>query len=522
LTLLLTGNPAREYVIQQVSNSISPEGPLRFPAIYLSLLVAVTSLPCTLPAATVSFSHKTVTFPDQDFPTGIVADLNNDGREDLVSMIGDVQTGGTGVFVVRLSTGDGTYGSPKQYVLPNSSAGFTIVIGDFNNDGSADIAFSGGNDAQGDVIFMYLNDGKGNFTLHGTIPIPGGGLAVAAADFNHDRLMDLAYIANGGLHILFGNGKGGFTQGPVTPVNSDNEPLLVGDYDGDGMADIAWGDYVNYTTATVLYGDNTGHFVPKYVTFPEKVVFSTGDVNSDGRTDLIGSPGLVKHLDIFYGNTARTFANHSTVALKACATNSAAATDLDGNGISDLVVLEEPCNFTGGPPYSNTIGVLTRNNNGSYNPDQTIYSVINSQYGGIAYGPTILRGDRNSKPDIAFGVCSDPECLGTNYQILLNTTSGHFPACAPPNAFEGINVCSPSSSPSSPVAFHVGAAGQVPMRKVEVWVDGTKKVEQLDGFSRYSFLDKSISMTPGSHKVTIFAASWDNWLEQKTFTLSVR
>jgi hypothetical protein len=47
-------------------------------------------------------------------------------------------------------------------------------------------------------------------------------------------------------------------------------------------------------------------------------------------------------------------------------------------------------------------------------------------------------------------------------------------------------------------------------------------VEQLDGFSRYSFLDKSISLTPGSHKVTIFAAGWDNWLEQKTFTLSVK
>jgi hypothetical protein len=83
-------------------------------------------------------------------------------------------------------------------------------------------------------------------------------------------------------------------------------------------------------------------------------------------------------------------------------------------------------------------------------------------------------------------------------------------------------VCSPTGSPTSPVAFHVGAAGQVPMRKVEVWVDGTKEVEQLDGFSHYSFLDKSISLTPGSHKVTIFAAGWDNWLEEKTYTLSVK
>jgi hypothetical protein len=486
---------------------------LRFPRLYLPLLLALIFFsPCALPAATVSFSQKAVTFPDGDFPyVTATADFNNDGREDLVSTIYPVQTGGVGEFDVRLSIGDGTYAAPKQYTLPNGDGLSGIATGDFNNDGSADLVVSGFS-GHG-VIYLYVNDGKGNFTLHNTIPTPYGN-AFAAADFNHDRLMDLAYIANSQLHILFSNGKGGFTQGPVTPVNWEGEPLLVGDYDGDGIADIAWEDYVNYTTATVLYGDNTGHFVPKYVTAPEKVSFTIGDVNSDGRTDLIGSPNA-KHIDIFYGNVARTFANHTTISTKDCAVSPVVA-DVDGNGINDIVLSEADCN--GSIEY---IGVRTRNSNASYNPEQTIYTA-NTQYGGIAYGPIVLRGDRNSKPDVAAGVCSDPECLGTNFQILLNTTSGNFPACSPPNSFEGINVCSPTGSPASPVAFHVGTAGQVPMRKVEVWVDGTKKVEQLDGFSRYSFLDKSISLTPGSHKVTIFAAGWDNWLEQKTFTLSVK
>lgn len=40
--------------------------------------------------------------------------------------------------------------------------------------------------------------------------------------------------------------------------------------------------------------------------------------------------------------------NRTTVALKACATNSAVTADLEGNGINDLVVLEEPCDSTGG------------------------------------------------------------------------------------------------------------------------------------------------------------------------------
>ena len=487
---------------------------MRFPTVCLSLLIPLTPLPCTLQAATVSFSKKTVTFPDGDFPyVTATADFNNDGREDLVSYIYAVQTSGVGVFDVRLSTGDGTYAAPKQYTLANGDSFVGMTAGDFNNDGSADLAVSGLNS-----IYIYTNNGSGGLTLHGTIPAPATGIP-AAADFNHDRLMDLAYIASGQLHILFGDGKGNFTQGPATPVNNEGEQLLVGDYDGDGMADIAWGDFVNYTTATVFYGDNTGHFVPKYVTFPEKVIFNAGDVNSDGRTDLIAVPfdsaGTKKYFAVYYGNVARTFVNHTTISTKYCAANLVVA-DVDGNGINDIVFSESNCN--GSIEY---IGVRTRNSNASYNAEQTIYTA-NTQYGGIAYGPIMMRGDRNSKPDIAFGVCADDECLGTNYQILLNTTSGNFPACAPPNAYEGINVCSPGSSPSSPVAFHVGVAGQVPMRKVEVWVDGTKKVEQLDGFSRYSFLDKSVSMTPGSHKVTIFAAGWDNWLEQKTFTLNVK
>jgi hypothetical protein len=60
------------------------------------------------------------------------------------------------------------------------------------------------------------------------------------------------------------------------------------------------------------------------------------------------------------------------------------------------------------------------------------------------------------------------------------------------------------------------------MRKVEVWVDGVKQVEQLDGFSRYSFLNHTLDLDSGSHQVDIYAAGWDNDLQQKSFTLNVQ
>jgi hypothetical protein len=110
----MTGNPA--------ISVFALEAPLQLPKVHLSLLATLVLLPSALPAATVSFSHKTVTFPDGDFPyVTATADFNNDGREDLVSNIFALQTSGVGVFHVRLSTGDGTYAAPKQYTLPNGA-----------------------------------------------------------------------------------------------------------------------------------------------------------------------------------------------------------------------------------------------------------------------------------------------------------------------------------------------------------------------------------------------------------------
>lgn len=60
------------------------------------------------------------------------------------------------------------------------------------------------------------------------------------------------------------------------------------------------------------------------------------------------------------------------------------------------------------------------------------------------------------------------------------------------------------------------------MRDVEVWIDGKKLAEQLDGFSNYTFLNHSLSLVKGSHAVTIYAAGWDQSLQKKSFTMNVK
>lgn len=491
----------------------------------LSLVVLLCLITSAAKAATISLSAKTQNCGSYCYgpPSYYHADLNNDGREDLV-WIPATYYGQIGYINVQLSTGDGTYASPVAVSVPNTPGIFALVIADFTGDGNADIAAF----ATDDNLYLYRNNGAGSFTLFSTEPYTTGNVGNASADagdFNHDGIEDLDFLVSGVLHIWFGNGKGGFTQGPATPVNDSAILTGAADFDGDGIADVALADGVTPTTIDVLYGDNTGHFLHTTTVTVGRGVYSTGDVNSDGKTDLISAPypdTSVKNIAVFYGNAARIFVNHTIIPTKYCPSGAVSTVDLDGNGLKDILVPESACGTAAnGTDY---LGVRTRNPDSSYNAEQTIYtaSPTNGIPFPIPYPPLAIRADRNTKPDVILTHCLDNQCETWERTVLLNSTSGNFPTCAAPNGFQGINICSPGSSASSPTAFAIGATGPVLMRKVEIWVDGKKLVEQLDGFSNYSFLNHSLSLTAGSHAVTVYAAGWDNWLEKKSFTLQVK
>jgi VCBS repeat protein len=303
-------------------------------------LACVLALGCTLPgvlsASTVSFSQ---TFVNAPF-SAKHADLNNDGREDFVDR------NGNGGFDVVLSTGDGTYGSPVSYTLPGGADAQFFTVGDFNGDGKADLVFLGTDNA----FHLFLNNGSGTFSQSAAFPVSNviSINDVAAGDFNYDGIMDIAFTNALKLTVWFGNGKSGFTVGPTTPINN-TDYLMLGDFDGNGYADLAIGDRTNYDSVEVLYGDGTGHFPARsfiQTSGGGRYEFSAADVNSDGKMDIIGSQFYpsVHTVSIFYGNAGRTWTKGSTIPLLHCSASSAMAEDVNGDGINDLIVGEADCN----------------------------------------------------------------------------------------------------------------------------------------------------------------------------------
>jgi hypothetical protein len=219
---------------------------------------------------------------------------------------------------------------------------------------------------------------------------------------------------------------------------------------------------------------------------------------------------------VLYGNANRTFTTRD-ITLKNCQPwlQDVAVADFNGDGINDLVVAEAS-DCKGNTP--DTINVLVGNADGSYQPEQEVYSSSTS----LALF-SVLRGSRDAKPDfVVFDIAR-----GNQYTpgiLFENTTSGKFPACSAPNHYTGITLCAPTSTvgAGSPVKFSIGAANQTPGRKVEVWIDGKKMGAQLKpAFSYYSFLDASYNLAAGKHSVTVYSAGWDNLLESLSFPLTV-
>jgi len=174
-----------------------------------------------------------------------LGDFTGDKRLDLV-----VVSQGTNKMVVYTGTGDGHFKQGKEFaagLLPTS-----VVVGDFGTnesnprrDGRLDLAVTATGEGQIAVLF---GDGAGNFGAPAKFAAPGA-TAITAADFNGDGVVDLATCNTAynfiGVNLGYGSGTiGNFGgEGQVANFEPTTRPttLAAGDFDGDGLWDLAVG-----------------------------------------------------------------------------------------------------------------------------------------------------------------------------------------------------------------------------------------------------------------------------------------
>ena len=253
-----------------------------------------------------------------------VGDVNGDKKLDVV-----VANGGTTVGIL-LGNGDGTLQLEITINVPLSTCGTVgVALGDFNGDGSLDLAVLCVNavfpNGDAGVIEIYLNNGDGTFQTPVAYPIDGlNPFAIFAADFRNNGKLDLAVLnqASKSVTILLGNEDGTFATPADYDLPSGTQTkgiMAVGDVNGDGRPDVAVAGATNTggtITVFLTNADGTLGTATSWVTTTSAVcaqlcVVPTAvaivDVNNDGKPDLVADVGLGQGLVSLLGDGDGTF-----------------------------------------------------------------------------------------------------------------------------------------------------------------------------------------------------------------------
>jgi Bacterial Ig-like domain (group 3)/FG-GAP-like repeat len=234
----------------------------------------------------------------------VIADLNNDGRPDLIvtncAKLGSAdcsghQQIGNGQVAVLVGNGDGTFQAAKTYSSGATQGAWSqVVVADVNKDGIPDllVANEGGKSGNGEGSVGVLL-GKGNGTFAAVAKYDSGSTYadfIAVGDLNGDGHADLAVSnASGTMGILLGNGDGTFrpVQTYSASVTGGSQTAEFVDVNGDGNLDVA---ITNSASVAVLVGNGDG-------TLQAAQSFSSGGFLISGSAfadaDGNGSPDLL-------------------------------------------------------------------------------------------------------------------------------------------------------------------------------------------------------------------------------------
>ncbi|WP_328763751.1 FG-GAP-like repeat-containing protein [Streptomyces sp. NBC_00272] len=184
---------------------------------------------------------------------------------------------------------------------------------DFNGDGKADLALTGG--ANWDCLPVAMSKGDGAFNTTCNAPVGGSwgywastpNVKVVKGDFNADGKTDMALTGGANwdcLPVALSKGDGTFNVNCNAPVGgywgewaaTPNAKVVSGDFNADGKTDMALTGGANWDCLPVAMSKGDGTFNVNcnapvggswgfWASTPNVKVVS-GDFNADGRTDM--------------------------------------------------------------------------------------------------------------------------------------------------------------------------------------------------------------------------------------------
>lgn len=275
-----------------------------------------------------------------------VGDVDANGQPDILGLVSTWYgaTATQGYVSTRLQGPAGTFALPVRFGVGNGPA--NLVVADVNGDGRLDLVVANADDQ---TVSVRLADPArpGYFLAATVLSTPGRTpLDVAVGDLSGSGRMDIAVAAAGGSSVLvFSQTATGTFSAPVAyAVGGEPQALTVADLDGNGRADLAVATAANTVAVLLQTGAGTFASAASYATGVQPVAIRAADLNGDGKLDLLTanygaatSPGTQGLSVLLQGTTAGTFGTAVAYTTEYRPT-ALAVGDLNGDGRPDVAV----------------------------------------------------------------------------------------------------------------------------------------------------------------------------------------
>lgn len=300
-----------------------------------------------------------------------------------------------------------------------------------------------------------------NFSVGASYPTGLAPTGVAVGDLNGDGNLDAVVTDSGSntMSVLLGNANGTFQPRTIVQTGQNPSDVKLVDLDGDGNLDaIVTNNDDN--TMMIFWGDGSGTFSTANRTIlttgngPHRIV--TGDLDGDGKIDIVIVDWTGTSITIFYNNGGRQFTTQNLGSWGS--SDSVALGDLNGDGLPDIViggeretvyinqgnrVMKNIGNFqpgfhsdsvavvnfgskvavVGASQHEDVLTLLYTNSDGSL--DDNTFDIITYGLSGAASDMLITDVNGDGVPDaiVTYGSTSTG---GGSMSVFLGTSDGHF------------------------------------------------------------------------------------------------
>jgi len=462
------------------------------------------NLPLFLPAVTYATGSGSL---NTGTNTVVVADVNGDGKRDIIISNESAGFGGRGSVSVLLGNGDGTFKDAVAYDSGGSAA-TSVAVADVNGDHKPDIVVAhcglvGGPDCDsGAFVGVLLGRGDGTFGLPLLYASGGfGALSLGVADLNRDGKPDVVVTNNsadgftgeGNVGILLGNGDGTFQTAVAYDSGGQSAiSVAIADVNRDGKPDVLLSDLCGIPNegctskgvVGVLLGNGDGTFQPVVVYGSgdfEADSIAVEDVDGDGIPDLLVANSGSNTVGVLLGNGDGTFRPVVTYGSGFGAAWGIAIGDVNKDGKPDVIVTHF---------FDGTIGVLLGNGDGTFQPAITFDS------GGSSPGSVAVADvNGNNLPDLivnecAVSGCANGDLVGVLLHVGTTPTTTTLTSAPNPSFFGQLvkftaTVASDSGNPGGSVMFFDNSTA-------------LGSANLVDGKGSFSFS----ALAAGSHSIT--------------------